>query len=334
MKRGRRYDQIDVMYTIGTVLVAMGHSHSSDWTTFSGTVLEKMILFIYLFHMPLFFFIAGFLFMNSSSFTEVKLEKWIWGKTVKLLTPYIILSVIAAMPKYYFENGACDGMITYLVTTVFVPRLSVWGHLWFLPVLLSIYLIFGIWRKYIFEKNAKIAVLIVLIISLFLYFSSVFDTRWLGITDIKSFCIYFVLGCIFKLMKISDRCNTKKYQRAILIILGIGISVLLTEFGYVNQMAGFVIAIMMIGVCWQIACVVGSESITTWISRHNFTIYIYSWPFQAMAMLVCSKMGWGWLITAIVMFVVGIAVPVIMCIIYDNWRQIQNSFFDLLLGRK
>ena len=28
----RRYHEVDFMYTLGVILVLIGHSHSSDWT--------------------------------------------------------------------------------------------------------------------------------------------------------------------------------------------------------------------------------------------------------------------------------------------------------------
>ena len=51
----KHYTEIDHLYTIGVVLVILGHSHSSDWDTFSGTILETALEFLYTFHMPLFF---------------------------------------------------------------------------------------------------------------------------------------------------------------------------------------------------------------------------------------------------------------------------------------
>lgn len=42
MKSVKRYPWIDVLYTIGIVLVILGHSHPSDWTVFNGTIFEKL----------------------------------------------------------------------------------------------------------------------------------------------------------------------------------------------------------------------------------------------------------------------------------------------------
>ena len=101
----KRYYEIDILYAIGTLLVVLGHSHSSDWTKFQGTILVGIINVIYAFHMPLYFFIAGFLFWNSNKLFKIGYGKWIKEKAVKLLTPYIVLTVFGGIPKYYVENG-------------------------------------------------------------------------------------------------------------------------------------------------------------------------------------------------------------------------------------
>lgn len=51
MKSVKKYPWIDTLYTIGIMLVILGHSHPSDWTLFSGTIFEKVILFIYKLYM-------------------------------------------------------------------------------------------------------------------------------------------------------------------------------------------------------------------------------------------------------------------------------------------
>lgn len=67
----KRYYEVDILYAIGTFLVVLGHSHSSNWEKFQGTILVKIIDVIYAFHMPLFFFIAGFLFWNSNKLFKI-----------------------------------------------------------------------------------------------------------------------------------------------------------------------------------------------------------------------------------------------------------------------
>ena len=74
MKTGKRYPWIDVLYSIGIILVIFGHSHPSDWSVFSGTFFEKLIIFIYTFHMPL-FFLRCRIFVYEF---QCNCKKWIW----------------------------------------------------------------------------------------------------------------------------------------------------------------------------------------------------------------------------------------------------------------
>jgi fucose 4-O-acetylase-like acetyltransferase len=143
--------------------------------------------------MPLFFFIAGFLFSNSQKIERIGFLKWGKEKTIKLLTPYVVLSVIAAVPKYYLEHRTFTGMGYYLIKAVLVPRLGVWGHFWFIPVLLFTYLIFGMLKQRI--DITPIAMTITLVLSLLIYFLP-FNTDWFGISDLKKGFVFFIIGMV------------------------------------------------------------------------------------------------------------------------------------------
>ena len=45
----KRYYEVDILYAIGTFLFVLGHSHSSNWEKFQGTILVKIIDVIYAF---------------------------------------------------------------------------------------------------------------------------------------------------------------------------------------------------------------------------------------------------------------------------------------------
>ena len=102
----RRYHEVDFMYTLGVILVLIGHSHSSDWTKIYGTPIEYIISFIYAFHMPLFFSISGFLFMNSHKIEKIGYWKYIADKGIKLFVPYFFLSLIVLFPKMHSDTGS------------------------------------------------------------------------------------------------------------------------------------------------------------------------------------------------------------------------------------
>lgn len=330
MSSVERYPYMDNLYTIGTLFVLLGHSHSSDWSTFSGTFLEKAIVFIYTFHMPLFFFIAGFLFLNSQKFENVGFRRWSKEKALKLLTPYVVLSVVAAVPKYYLEQKTFAGIGSYLIQAVFAPRLGVWGHFWFIPVLLLVYLVFGIWRKFVTATPTTMTGTVVA--ALVLYFLPI-KSYWLGLSDLKTAPLFFTVGMAVCLINKNDR-NIQWYVRLLWMIIGVILSILLVRYYQYNSVLMLVVAFNMISVCWQMAKLIGEHKITAWISRHNFTIYIYSWPFQSVAMVICGMFHFPWYLMTPCMFITGLMAPVAMIYIYEHNRKVQNRFFDLVLGSK
>lgn len=183
----KRFCFVDNLYTIGTVLVLIGHSHSSEWSTFSGTILEKIIGFIYTFHMPLFFFVGGFLLMNSCAIEKYGFVNWLKSKGKKLLTPYLVISAVAAVPKYYLENKSMVGIGKYLIMVVFQPRLTVWGHFWFIPVLFLIYTMFG-YLKYRGMMTEK-GILLLTACTFVLYLLPI-NVLWLGLSDFKTGALF------------------------------------------------------------------------------------------------------------------------------------------------
>ncbi len=72
-----KYDFIDLLKGIGIFLVVWGH------TMFPRSVL------IYSFHMPLFFFISGFLYKNKP------LKEFLRSKIIRLYVPYIVFTILS-----------------------------------------------------------------------------------------------------------------------------------------------------------------------------------------------------------------------------------------------
>lgn len=96
----------------------------------------------------------------------------------------------------------------------------------------------------------------------------------------------------------------------------------------------FCVAMLMIFACYQIARVIPEQKISLEVSRHNFTIYIYSWLFQAVIMGICGKIGMMWEVTSISMFFSGFLGPMFIVWIYRKYLRVHNRFFELLLGIK
>ena len=125
-------------YAFATIQIILVHSRMMRVE--NPTWIAEMVDFIADYHMVLFFFIAGVLLSYTADKHE-SLWEWYKGKLIRLISPFLILTAVAFLPKVLLEpilhNGA-DISVTYILKVLFYPRKTIWGHFWFIPVYLVI----------------------------------------------------------------------------------------------------------------------------------------------------------------------------------------------------
>ena len=157
----KRIDWIDMAKGWGTILVILGHL----WLTPSF-----LNIWLYSFHMPLFFFLSGVTY-NREKYTSLK--ELIKEKSKTLLVPYAVLSVIMfawnvmlGVFRLVIENQAFDyAMIYNTVIGFFVNiRTTKYGGLsWFITCIYVTFIIMYLLLK-VSKYNAKIAFFISLLV--------------------------------------------------------------------------------------------------------------------------------------------------------------------------
>lgn len=100
----RKDDRLMAFLSIwGIILVVIGHSGFT-----SPDIANRLSIFhqwIYTFHMPLFFFISGYLYsLTNRSFQQIDNRRFIAKKFNRLLIPYFVLGVVIFIIKYVFAN--------------------------------------------------------------------------------------------------------------------------------------------------------------------------------------------------------------------------------------
>lgn len=360
MKEKRHWSQIDLLYTLGIVLVLIGHSHSSDWSAFSGTILHRAILFIYTFHMPLFFFVAGFLFQNSDSLERLGYGRWIGDKALRLLTPYLFWTLLALVPKYYLEHHGLSGLTPlYALRTVLIPRQNIWGHFWFIPVMFLTYALFGAVCSLARSVQRKALPAVLAAVSLGIYFLPV-RTALFGLADLKSVLVFFALGMAFRAYfpaerlsavlhngpakerpganPYSDRQSLARHSGSArltawgAVLIGTFWAIVLWRSAGDRPPAALLIVLMMFSVCWLLSELLPHTPASKWLAAHNFSVYIFSWFFQAAVMIVCDKLRLSWIMTFFCMFFIGLAGPVVLIALCERLPLMQKRFFRLVLG--
>lgn len=95
MNEKKRIDWIDVAKGIGMLLVIISHVEEH----FVGTPMAVLKGPIYTFHMPLFFFVSGYLFSTKKSFRE-----FFKNKCKRILVPYFCLGTILVLFDIYWQG--------------------------------------------------------------------------------------------------------------------------------------------------------------------------------------------------------------------------------------
>ena len=84
---------IDIAKGIGIVLVVLGH-------VLINSDINRLI---YLFHMPLFFFISGIIFYSTYN-KDIKFKDYLLKKIKSILIPYFVFSIICFIYWYFIER--------------------------------------------------------------------------------------------------------------------------------------------------------------------------------------------------------------------------------------
>ncbi len=165
-----------------------------------------------------FFFVSGFLALNSFHKRGASIRDFFKTKILLLYVPFV-----AAVLLYFTLQTVIGGTgvdlwqllsnVTLLNIFNSMNILYNWGFLWFLPYLLLFMLIFCLLEKYV--KKAKVQVLMVLLLWFFTLLGWVFDSQLkLGLLFSQYFLVFMIgvwlnkLGMYEKVMSFRTACVT------------------------------------------------------------------------------------------------------------------------------
>lgn len=152
-KAGERKTELDVAKGIALFLVVYGHVLHVD---------SKVSYWIYMFHMPVFFFLSGMTFnpWKYENFCRFAKDKW-----KKRIIPYIMITVIGLIiclvwPAY--RQPVLDRGWKYILTWIFFygqPKELYVGQIWFLMALFMAEIISYVWFRCFAHRSAGIKAL-------------------------------------------------------------------------------------------------------------------------------------------------------------------------------
>jgi fucose 4-O-acetylase-like acetyltransferase len=177
-----RFQWVDILKGIGIVTVVLGHA------------LPSLSTYMYWFHMPLFFFISGYLYKRKDQFVE--------NKARSLLIPYFFFWVFITLIRAWHYGLPSQKRIIMDVSDLIFGGERLGGFyavFWFVTCLLLTAITF-----YILDKFIKKDSILFLVISLFYFVSYMFSELYQSIevpwsASVVLFSIvFFYLGNIYR----------------------------------------------------------------------------------------------------------------------------------------
>lgn len=261
-----RFIHIDVLKGIAIILVVMGHLFV-PYTDYLDSSVNQMI---YSVHMPLFFFLSGFVFHVKKD-TPHFIRKTIMTKVISLLFPFISFSALYSL---------CMGISYY--DLLFVNELH--NGFWFTLVLFEITiisLIVNLFNKYgSLWMDILLNVSITIILLGIVYLDLVPEPlkTLLSIDKVAKFYMFFQMGYFVNTYILLKKIFSSQYTYMVGLI---SYSTLFIFYGYdlqnINTLA-FILPIsaiiVLVNIIEKNQVILSCKGILPWIGKHSLEIYL------------------------------------------------------------
>lgn len=209
-----RDSSFDIMKGIAILLVVLGHS-VPDQASASGIAsypLYLMRTIIYSFHMPVFFFVAGY-FMHIP--LKEGFQKFIKDKSIRLMVPYFTIGLLYFPFKLALSKFASQQIDPQDIWKIFIG-INPDGELWFLYCLFFISILIGL-----LVKRVNWGLLIIsFIIGIFSEKINIFFMPM--ISEILYFQFFYILGLYIKKYALLDYMKSIGIVFTSMVIFSVG----------------------------------------------------------------------------------------------------------------
>ena len=321
----------------GIILVVIGHSGFTSPEI--ADRLSRLHRWIYSFHMPLFFFISGYLYsLTNKSFANINIFRFLKKKWHRLLIPYIILGIVIFIIKYSFaglstvERSFSLNSFLYMFITPQSAN-STMGFLWYLITLFLIFTIMVIFSCMRIDLKRYKSSLLIMAISW--YLCSLFpDVHIFNISGMLWYIPFFITGIIFQMHRKIILKPTAQIGGGMLIIsMLVFMLVLWLSNCHISVYARIIrITTALLGICASLLfCqfLLSSKFVENYIlpfSGDTYSIYLLSWfgqyPIQILAINILHL---NWALSFGLIFLGGVLFPILIRRIVKHIPILYNT---------
>lgn len=323
------YEEINIARGIAIFLVVLGHSFpDSQLNIYNNSFIYRNIFnTIYSFHMPLFFMISGFLSYKLICINDImEKKKALKDKFMRLMLPYLIISIPSLILKYIFVDFAYKSFnFKFGFLEILVGR-NPNGGLWFLYTLFLVYFIAIYINKYYFK--------LICVLFFILYFIP--NTNVISIFTISYICkqglFYFIgIAIYLKYDKFKKIIENKYINIIALIILFLGnyiVTLNNLKIGIINLIISFSGILLTIKLSIIISKVKSKVNyMFNILGDYSYDIYLISYFVQIpIRVILFTKFDFNYEVTIILMLSLGIIIPILISRYFIRKISILNIF--------
>ena len=242
---------------------------------------------LYIFHMPLFFFMSGYLFSHNGGFTKYTYGELLKKKAIQLLVPYFVWNFLFLIPKIILVDRHLLSL-KYFANLLVVPKANIWGHTWFLFALFEIYVL-----SYVlyFLSKRKLGILLATSALLLLNYYKV-STMVLCLNDLTRNLIYFWMGMLLAGMRAADTPQGKDRSKMYfaLFVLSAVVTTVVWKYNGNIKINDFILcsSVLLVLFYFPIAYNIFNSFIES-VARNSFGIYILHWPCMVVVRFVVNQ---------------------------------------------
>ena len=282
----KRYVEVDSLKGFAIFLVVLGHGIILFPINIKEMYMGCKFLydFIYLFHMPLFFFISGFCFSYHDDYSN-----FIRKKIKRLLLPYCYFGVFDAIVRLClvkYVNRPAD------IESIVVDFLFYGGEYWFLYVLFGIFVFYPV--VYNLYKDKKYILPISMIV-LWLACSHVIVIKEFRLDSVFYHLVYFNSGCLLKVFfDEAKRLKITRYQPILLfipVLLAMCFAAWMDAYRGLGSEYKVVVAFMGIFFSWLLTRFQLFNCFFSRFGKYSLQLYLFNgFSLGASRMLICNVM--------------------------------------------
>lgn len=311
-----RIISIDIAKAICIILVVIGHyvpDNSPEWYVTLHDI-------IYTFHMPLFMFASGYVYIATKK--NVEYGEFLMKKIKRLMVPYLATSFIVITIKLLTQgNMSVDHPVTYesYLRMFYLPEAGFF--LWFIWALWWMFVVVELMKT---QQQRTVLFLVALVVH---YIPMDFIPKEFCIAQFKDMLVFFTLGVIVYEHKSLHRffMEYSVSKSVASIILFIVVQTVDVEFwGGNNELLKIIHPYVGIFFVIQISMMIAYARVWTkndllmQIATSSYLIYLFHTTFEGFVKSIVQKMPFNsdlWYVfipEAAVVISVGVFVPVLL----------------------